>query len=124
MWKAVGIAIGAVVVGVPIAGYFAGRAETTRWHRYAPYVGLTYQDMRRVALQIEQRQGVTVGQANDVVELLACSSIPTAATFQSTANASAALVRAKGQSPHDAVVTMLGLHGKPRGLAEAALAPC
>ena len=77
IFSVVGLGMTAVFVAV----FFTGRINSRHLTVVAPRVGMAPEALNSLAPRISSQTGATIGTSRRVVYLLACSGVPTAATY-------------------------------------------
>lgn len=103
------------VAGVGLAAafvlvFFTGRVDTKQLHAVAPRVGMQVDDLIALVPRVAAQTGATKGTSRRVIYLLACSGLPTSATFESQAR-EAASITGKGMTAREATLSVLTANG-------------
>lgn len=115
--------LGVVALSVVAIAAVQGRKEGEALQRVAPRAAMTYGALLELGPEIQRTSGATIGEAREVVYLVACSGLMVGAeNVKAASRAAAAMVRARGLAERQAVEFVLSMKGKD--VAAQALIGC
>lgn len=103
VFSAAGLGLAAAFVVV----FFTGRIDSKHLTAVAPRVGMQADELDALVPRVAAQTGATAGTSRRIIYLLACSGVPTSATFEARAIEAASISEKQRMTSRQAVVVVL-----------------